>query len=77
MEKMTAEERINFVSVLSQAEQYSFVVTNKGSYIMSCIPDARESFEGLRDYIEVNNISSLNEAKKWFRENIENIVGRE
>lgn len=59
-------EIIGSIDILSQGEQISFVMTNLGSYVVGCIPDATSDSNLWRKYI-LAKVDSIDEAKTWFR----------
>lgn len=59
---------IGSVDILSREEQISFVVTNRGSYVVGYIPDATLDDDDWRDYI-LARVNSIDEAHAWFKKN--------
>jgi|GEM_PF-4371838 len=58
-------ETIGSVSILSEGEQVSFVITNIGSYIVGCIPDAREDDSSWQNNI-LAKVNSIDDAQEWY-----------
>lgn len=62
MAKQHIIERISQVIVLSH--QVSFVITNIGSYVVGCIPDARFDDDDWRRFI-LAKADSVDEVEAW------------
>jgi len=59
------KEYICSVDVLNESEQISFIMTNISSYVVGCIPDARNP-GNWKQYI-LTKVNSIDEAEAWYR----------